>query len=131
MFPISASASAKLTHRTSANSPLLWAMTPGSSTSSATTYTTRILVSGCTLRPITAVARTRSPVSSNVSRTAVSSCDSPGSIFPLGNVRGGVPSLRLPTRTPKWPVTIAAATAARAGTLADSVTPSILDPGTA
>jgi len=47
------------------------------------------------------VTRTRSPVSSSVSCTAASSGDSPGSIFPPGNVHGGFPSRRLPTSTPR------------------------------
>jgi hypothetical protein len=73
------------------------------------------------------VARTWSPASSRVSRTAASSGLSPGSIFPPGNVHGGLPSRRLPTRTPRWLVTIATATLGAEGLLSESVMSSILD----
>lgn len=86
----------------------------------------RTLVTGCTLLPMIPVARTSSPVSSRVSRTAASAGDSPGSIFPPGNVHGGAPSLRRPTSTPRRLVTTATATSGRPSVLASSVTSSIL-----
>jgi hypothetical protein len=73
----------------------------------AATYVIGTLVTGCTLLPINPVARTRSPVSSSISRTAASSGDSLGSTFPPGETQGGVLSRRLPTRTPRRLVTTA------------------------